>query len=63
MDRSKVFPHNFRHLFACAYYEKYHDLAALANLLGHSNIQTTRIYLRTTAEHCAKQLDALDLVA
>ena len=63
VDRSKVFPHNFRHLFACAYYEKYHDLAALANLLGHSNIQTTRIYLRTTAEHCARQLDALDLVA
>ena len=63
VDRSKVFPHNFRHLFACTYYEAYHDLAALANLLGHSNIQTTRIYLRTTAEHCAKQLDALDLVA
>ena len=63
VDRSKVFPHNFRHLFACTYYEKYHDLAALANLLGHSNIQTTRIYLRTTAEHCARQLDELDLVA
>ena len=62
VERGKVFPHNFRHLFARTYYDMYHDLAALANLLGHSNVQTTRIYLRPTVEHCARQMDALNLI-
>ena len=35
---SKVFPHNLRHLFAVVFYEKCHDIARLADLLGHSNI-------------------------
>ncbi len=39
----KIFPHNFRHLFAKTFYEKNRDLAKLADVLGHSSIETTRI--------------------
>lgn len=42
---SKVFPHNLRHLFAKTFYRVTHDVAKLADLLGHSSIETTRIYL------------------
>ena len=45
----KVFPHNLRHLFAKCFYEQEKDLAHLADLLGHSSIETTRIYLRKTS--------------
>ncbi len=45
---SKIFPHNFRHLFARIYYEVTKDLTGLADLLGHSSINVTRIYTATT---------------
>ena len=45
---SKVFPHNLRHLFAKTFYRVTHDVAKLADLLGHSSIETTRIYLLST---------------
>ena len=49
---SKVFPHNLRHLFAKMFYRVTHDVAKLADLLGHSSIETTRIYLISSgAEH------------
>ena len=49
----KVFPHNLRKLFAREFYEIKKDIAKLADVLGHSNINTTRIYLLTSAkEHC-----------
>ena len=49
---SKVFPHNLRHLFAKTFYRVTHDVAKLADLLGHSSIETTRIYLLSTgSEH------------
>ena len=49
---TKVFPHNLRKLFARVYYEISHDIAKLADLLGHSSIDTTRIYIMTSgAEH------------
>ena len=52
---SKVFPHSLRHLFARTFYSIDHDVAKLADLLGHSNINTTRIYIITTrAEHRSK---------
>lgn len=52
VEASKVFPHNLRHLFAQTFYRVTHDVAKLADLLGHSNIETTRIYLIATgAEH------------
>ena len=60
---SKVFPHNLRHLFATIYYRAYHDIAKLADLLGHSSLETTRIYLATSGtEHC-RQLERLGLVS
>ena len=55
---SKVFPHNLRHLFARCFYEKEHDLARLADYLGHSSIETTRRYTMITSEEaCAKDLE------
>ncbi len=42
--RSKVFPHNLRHLFAKSYYSLHKDIVHLADILGHSNVNTTRIY-------------------
>lgn len=51
----KVFPHNLRHLFAKVFYEIEKDIAKLADILGHSSINTTRIYLLTSgAEHLSK---------
>lgn len=50
IDPSKVHPHAFRHLFARKFLEKTEDVALLADLLGHSSIETTRIYLRRTSE-------------
>lgn len=58
----KVFPHNLRHLFAVTFYRLYKDIARLADLLGHSSIETTRIYLVTSGrEHC-RQLNAMRLL-
>ena len=55
---SKVFPHNLRHLFARCFYEREHDLARLADYLGHSSIETTRRYTMITSEEaCAKDLE------
>lgn len=55
--RDKIFPHNLRHLFAVTYYEKEKDIVRLADLLGHANINTTRIYTQVSFE---TQLDILD---
>lgn len=49
MDTSVVYPHSFRHRFAKNFLEKYNDIAFLADLMGHESIETTRIYLRKTA--------------
>ena len=59
---SKVFPHNLRHLFAETFYKACKDIVRLADVLGHSSIETTRIYLLTTGEEHAQQLDQLGLV-
>ena len=49
---SKVFPHNLRHLFARTFYRVCRDVVKLADVLGHSSVETTRIYLISTgAEH------------
>ena len=51
----KVFPHNLRHLFARTFYGIEKDIAKLADILGHTSINTTRIYIITTgAEHKRK---------
>lgn len=63
VEASKVFPHNLRHLFARAFYKAGRDVAKLADVLGHSSIETTRIYLLSTGAEHQKQLDRLDLVS
>ncbi len=60
---SNVFPHNLRHLFATAFYRACKDIARLADVLGHSSIETTRIYLLTSGTEHQKQLDLLGLVS
>ncbi len=58
---SKVTPHNLRHLFARTFYEKDKDLAKLADILGHSSINTTRIYIITTEKEHRKCMERLQL--
>lgn len=60
---SKVFPHNLRHLFATVFYQACRDIARLADVLGHSSIETTRIYLITSGREHTKQLERLGLVS
>lgn len=59
---SKVFPHNLRKLFARSFYEKEKDIAKLADVLGHSNIETTRIYIMTTGVEHRRKIEMLRLV-
>ena len=58
----KVFPHNLRHLFARTFYSACGDVVKLAGVLGHSSIETTRIYLMTTEAEHLKTLDLLRLI-
>ena len=58
----KVFPHNLRHLFARTYYSLEKDLSRLADILGHSNINTTRIYTIESGHIHARQIERLNLV-
>ena len=58
----KVFPHNLRHLFARTFYAVRQDLAKLADVLGHSSVETTRIYLVSTWEEHALYLDKMQLL-
>lgn len=58
----KVFPHNLRHLFATEFYAQNHDIARLADLLGHSSIETTRLYLTVPGRNCLQQLNSLRLI-
>ena len=62
VESSKVFPHNLRHLCATAFYKVCRDIVKLADILGHSSINTTRIYLMTTGAEHARQLEKLGLV-
>ena len=59
----KVFPHNLRHLFATVFYRACRDIVKLADLLGHSSVETTRIYLLTSGVEHEKQLERLGLVS
>lgn len=62
VDSEKVFPHNLRHLFARTYYELEKDISRLADLLGHSSINTTRIYTLESGKQHVKQLERMKLV-
>ena len=63
VESSKVFPHNLRHLFATSFYNLSKDIAKLADVLGHSSIETTRIYLRTTSKEHLQHLEFLGLIS
>ncbi len=62
IDGRKVFPHNLRHLFARCFYSVNKDIAKLADILGHSSINTTRSYIISSGTEHRRRLDALGLV-
>ncbi|MBQ7133461.1 MAG: tyrosine-type recombinase/integrase [Ruminococcus sp.] len=62
VNPDKVFPHNLRHLFARTFYGIEKDIAKLADILGHSSINTTRIYIITTGNEHRKCLENMQLV-
>ena len=62
VQESKVFPHNLRKLFARTFYGIEKDIAKLADILGHSSINTTRIYIMTTGQEHRRKIERLGLV-
>lgn len=60
---SKVFPHNLRHLFARTFYRACRDVVQLADVLGHSSVETTRIYLASTGDEYVRRMDRLGLIS
>ena len=62
VDKKKVFPHNFRHLFARTYYSMQKDVVRLADILGHSSINTTRIYTIESGDIHIRQIQRLGLL-
>ena len=60
---SKVFPHNLRHLFARTFYKVCRDVVQLADVLGHSSIETTRIYLASTGDEYVRRMNRLGLIS
>ncbi len=63
VSKDKVFPHNFRHLFARSYYSLHKDIIRLADLLGHSSVNTTRLYTMESGDVHRKQIQRLGLIA
>lgn len=62
VEPDKVFPHNLRHLFARTYYSIERDLSRLADILGHSSVNTTRIYTMESGAVHAHQIEQLGLI-
>lgn len=62
VSKNKVFPHNLRHLFARTFYTLQKDIVRLADILGHSSVNTTRIYTMETGEIHRKQIQKLGLL-
>lgn len=62
VQRDKVFPHNLRHLFARTFYSAQKDIVRLADILGHSSVNTTRIYTMETGEVHRRQIQNLGLL-
>ena len=62
VESAKVFPHNLRHLFATIFYRACKDIVRLADVLGHSSIETTRIYLISTGVEHMKILSRMRLI-
>ena len=62
VEPQKVFPHNFRHLFAVTYYARHRNIVNLAGVLGHSSINTTRIYTLMSVTETESEINCLGLV-
>lgn len=62
VSKDKVFPHNLRHLFARTYYSLQKDIVRLADILGHSSVETTRLYTMETGEIHRRQIQKLGLL-
>ena len=62
VDPEKVFPHNLRHLFARTFYSIEKDISRLADILGHTDIDTTRIYTMESGRTHARQMEQMSLV-
>ena len=62
VDENRVFPHNFRHLFARIFYSVEKDVVRLMDLLGHASISTTRIYTMTTEDQPRRQMSRMRMV-
>ncbi len=62
VNPEKVFPHNLRHLFARTFYGIEKDMAKLADILGHSNINTTRLYIVTSGAEHKRRMEQMHLV-
>ena len=62
VNPNKVFPHNLRHLFARTFYSIEKDIAKLADILGHSSINTTRIYIISTGNEHRKRMENMRLI-
>lgn len=62
VNPQKVFPHNLRHLFARVFYGMERDIAKLADILGHSSINTTRIYIISTGSEHRKRMEHMRLI-
>lgn len=62
VSAKKVFPHNLRHLFAVTFYRQQKDIAKLADILGHSSIETTRIYAMESGEEHLRMINELKLM-
>lgn len=62
VERQKIFPHNLRHFFARTFYSQTKDIVRLADILGHSSVDTTRIYTMESGSAHRRQLEKMELV-
>ena len=62
ISEEKVFPHNLRHLFARTFYNMDKDIAKLSDILGHTSINTTRIYIISTGAEHRRQMENMRLI-
>ncbi len=62
VSKIKVFPHNLRHLFAKTFYSIHKDIVRLADILGHSSVNTTRLYTMETGKVHRRQIETLKLI-
>ena len=62
VPQAKVYPLNLRHLFAREFYKQTHDIVTLASILGHSSIETTRIYTKETEDECRIDIEKMKIL-